>query len=108
MTETAYHRQKRQAIDLSDYIPDVEDSRRSSVEAEKEDTVPEVGSSDRAKLGMYLKFVNREASINELLKHAASQYINYANGMEYDQLQWAACSGGPGLGKTTFCRNAFT
>ena len=55
-----------------------------------------------------MKFVNREESINKLLKHAAGQYLKYLGGKEAENLQWAACSGGPGLGKTTFCRKAFT
>ncbi|CAB9502858.1 expressed unknown protein [Seminavis robusta] len=29
-------------------------------------------------------------------------------GVPERQIQWAACSGAPGLGKTTFCRKAFT
>jgi hypothetical protein len=29
-------------------------------------------------------------------------------GIAEHQSQFAACSGGPGLGKTTFCRKAFT
>ena len=95
--------------DLSDLIPDQEDgSRRKSLETETEKDIPTVNATNRAVLGTYLKFVNREKSINELMTHTAEQYFMFLNGIEDHQLQYAACSGGPGLGKTTFCRKAFT
>lgn len=66
--------------------------------------------SERRHLGKYLKFVNRETSINVLIKHSAWEYMRYLQkgGITEYQVQRAACSGGPGLGKTTFCRKAFT
>ena len=87
-----------------------EGRRRRSLEKEKDRPIPEVHEKKREDLGEYLKFVNREDSINILLKHAAEQYDLYQGkgGVKSHQIQWAACSGGPGLGKTTFCRKAFT
>ena len=84
--------------------------RRESSEKEKDEDIPEIKEKDRALLGEYFKFVNREASINILIKHSAEQYALYGQegGVPERQIQWAACSGGPGLGKTTFCRKAFT
>jgi hypothetical protein len=81
------------------------------LEAEKGTVLPAIVMlEDRILLGKYLKFVNREKSINELLKHAAVQFFGYQSkgGIKEYQSQFAACSGGPGLGKTTFCRKAFT
>lgn len=84
--------------------------RRASLEHEKEENIPEIKKNHPAKLGEYFKFVNREASINILIKHSAKQYHLYLQkgGVQEHEIQWAACSGGPGLGKTTFCRKAFT
>lgn len=82
--------------------------------------------TSRSQLRLFLKFVNREKSINVLLKHAADQYAKYLRGFGEKEAQFAACSGGPGLGKvsivtgvalfvshtslsqTTFCRKAFS
>ena len=97
---------------LLDSIQNSIDTRRESLENEGKKTIPRVGvdESERRHLGGYLKFVNRESSINVLIKHAAKQYKHYLKkgGITEYQVQWAACSGGPGLGKTTFCRKAFT
>lgn len=72
-------------------------SRRESLEAEKKDVPSTV---ERAlNLGPFLKFVNREESINFLLKHTADQYVLYLEGFKEKQAMFAACSGGPGLGK---------
>jgi hypothetical protein len=79
-----------------------ENSRRSSLEAEKEDHIPNVSLESRSQLGPFLKFVNREKSINVLLKHAADQYGKYLRGFGEKEAQFAACSGGPGLGKVSF------
>ena len=85
----------------------LKDQRRESLELEKKNLPDDV--KKQRTLGPYMKFVNREGSINKLLKHAGEQYHLY---LKWDQSeehqQWAACSGGPGLGKTTFCRKAFT
>jgi hypothetical protein len=72
--------------------------------------IPSVSEQNRPILGQYLKFVNRENSINHLMKHAADQYklYNEVGGLTEHGAQLAACSGSPGLGKTTFCRKAFT
>jgi hypothetical protein len=86
-------------------------SRRCiSLDNEKSNIIPSVSEKDRPILGQYLKFVNRENSINHLMKHAADQYklYNEVGGLTEHGAQLAACSGGPGLGKTTFCRKAFT
>jgi hypothetical protein len=100
--------------------------RRESLEAEKSEFIADVPFEDRSKLAPLLKFVNREKSINALLKHAADQYRMYLRGFGEKEAQFAACAGGPGLGKvknnvccvlssslllsllqTTFCRKAF-
>lgn len=82
--------------------------RRKSLDEEKDAEIPSVSEAQRAVLGQYLKFVNREKSIKTLLKHASEQYEMYlTNGFGEKGAQFAACSGGPGLGKTTFCRKAF-
>ncbi len=83
--------------------------RRVSLDKEKSKTseVPRVDASERARLGDFLKFVNREKSINTLLVHASGQYRRYLTGFQQKEAQFAACSGGPGLGKTMFCRKAF-
>jgi hypothetical protein len=88
----------------------IDPSRRESLETEKNDTVPDVSSNYRSTLGTHLKFVNREKSINELLKHVKGQYDIYRDPGPTPEksVRLAACSGGPGLGKTTFCRKAFT
>jgi len=87
-------------------MPSKNGKRRVSLEAEKE-RLPE--TLKRKNLGVYLKFVNRERSINELLKHAVIYYQNYFMGSSDEkECPFPACSGGPGLGKTTFCRKAFT
>uniref|UniRef100_A0A7S2XUH1 Crinkler (CRN) family protein n=1 Tax=Attheya septentrionalis TaxID=420275 RepID=A0A7S2XUH1_9STRA len=85
-------------------------SRRFSLDKEKEKIIPSVKEKDRPILGQHLKFVNREKSVNHLMKHAAEQFDLYLRdgGLTEHRAQWAACSGGPGLGKTTFCRKAFT
>jgi hypothetical protein len=72
--------------------------------------VPDVEYYHRSTLGTYLKFVNREQSINTLLKHVKSQYGFFISPETTPDksVRLAACSGGPGLGKTTFCRKAFT
>lgn len=94
---------------LSDLIPDQDDgSRRKSLEAETEKDIPVVDLTHRAVLGTYLKFVNREKSINELMMYTAEQHFMFLEGIKDFQLQYACCSGGPGLGKTRFCRKAFT
>lgn len=95
---------------LIDDIIRENDKRRDSVEQEIEPGIPTVKERDRPLLGEYLKFVNREKSINVLIQHAAEQFALYLKdgGIEPHRVQWAACSGGPGLGKTTFCRKAFT
>lgn len=74
-------------------------SRRLSLEAEKEREVPDVSLESRSQLGPFLKFVNRERSIKVLLRHAADQYNKYLKGFGEKEAQFAACSGGPGLGK---------
>jgi hypothetical protein len=85
-------------------------SRRKSLDADKEDEVPNVKIYARATLGTHLKFVNREKSINTLLMHVKEQYDVYIapEPAPEKSVRLAACSGGPGLGKTTFCRKAFT
>ena len=93
-------------LDLSKLVQDaLSNSRRKSLECEKTEDLPTiVKEGDQALLGNYLKFVNREESITELLKHAADQYkvyLSHGTTTNY-QSQFAACSGGPGLGKTTF------
>ena len=77
--------------------------RCESLEKEKDEDIPEVKVKDHALLGEYFKFVNREASINILIKHSAEQYTLYGQegGVPARQVQWAACSGGPGLGKNS-------
>ena len=103
-------------------LPVAENSRRLSFEEEKEEVIPDVPLTSRSQLG---PFFNREKSINVLLKHAADQYAKYLRGFGEKEAQFAACSGGPGLGKvsivagvgfvshtslsqTTFCRKAFS
>ncbi len=81
--------------------------RGESLGKEKSKTgVPSVDVRDRAQLGDFLKFVNREKSINTLLVHASGQYERYLKGFGPKEGQVAACSGGPGPGKTMFCRKA--
>jgi hypothetical protein len=96
--------------ELLDEIVGKNSKRRESLERERDIHVDQIDQKNRARLGEYLKFVNREVSINRLIKHAAAQYSLYAQegGIESEDIQWPACSGGPGLGKTTFCRKAFT
>ena len=86
---------------LNDVLPAPENSRRLSLEKEKEDDIPDVPLTSRSRLGPFLKFVNREQSINVLLTHAADQYAKYLNGFGEKEAQFAACSGGPGLGKVS-------
>lgn len=86
---------------LNNVLPAAENSRRLSLEAEKEKDIPEVPLTSRSRLGPFLKFVNREQSINVLLKHAADQYAKYLHGFGEKEAQFAACSGGPGLGKVS-------
>ena len=96
-------------LDLSKLIKNkLVESRRESLENEKSTDLPPI--MEDVDLGKYLKFVNREKSINELLKHASGQFFMYRTdeGIAEGRSQFAACSGGPGLGKTTFCRKAFT
>ena len=52
-------------------------------------------------MGVYLKFLNREESIHQLLAHAQKQYGFYKNGYEDKDFQFATCSGDPGLRKVT-------
>ena len=91
---------------LKDILPAAENSRRLSLEAEKEEVVPDVPLTSRFRLGLFLKFVNREQSINVLLKHAADQYTKYLTGFREKEAQFAACSGGPGLGKVSIVTGA--
>eukprot|EP00978_Attheya_sp_CCMP212_P048229 scaffold490083_cov130-Attheya_sp.AAC.1 len=72
-------------------------SRRISLDNEKKKEIPNVSERNRPLLGQYLKFVNRENSINQLMKHAADQYrfYNQLGGLKEHQAQFAACSGGP-------------
>ena len=87
------------------------ESRRESLEKERTREIPQtMDSTGQEYLGTYLKFVNREDSINDLLKHSESQYEAYLDEdvAKSRPVQIAVCSGGPGLGKTTFCRKAFT
>ena len=82
-------------------LPVPENSRRLSLEEEKKEVIPDVPLTSRSQLGPFLKFVNREKSINVLLKHAADQYAKYLRGFGEKEAQFAACSGGPGLGKVS-------
>ena len=91
---------------LNDVLPAAENSRRLSLEAEKEEVIPDVPLTSRSRLGPFLKFVNREQSINVLLKHAADQYAKYLHGFGEKEAQFAACSGGPGLGKVSIVTGA--
>ena len=86
---------------LSEVLPVPKNSRRSSLQKEEEHVIPDVPLTSRSQLGPYLKFVNREESINVLLKHAADQYAKYLRGFREKEAQFAACSGGPGLGKVS-------
>ncbi len=86
-------------------------ARRQSLEAEKAEkgNIPAIPYNERERLRGYIKFVNREKSINVLLRHAASQFgLWVGKSLNHKNAQFAACSGGPGLGKTTFSRKAFT
>ena len=78
-----------------------ENGWRLSLEEEKNAVIPDVSLMSRSQLGPFLKFVNREKSINVLLKHAADQYAKYLRGFREKEAQFAACSGGPGLGKVS-------
>ena len=86
---------------LSELLPAPKNSRRVSLEEEKQKAISDVPLASRSLLGPYLKFVNREESINVLLKHAADQYAKYLRGFRENEAQFAACSGGPGLGKVS-------
>ncbi len=86
-------------------------TRRQSLEAEKakKGEIPAIPYNERERLRGYIKFVNREKSINVLLQHAASQFgLWRRQRFTPENARFAACSGGPGLGKTTFSRKAFT
>ena len=52
-------------------------------------------------MGRYLKFLNREESINQLLIHAQKQFRFYNTGYGDKDFRFTTCSGGPGLGKVT-------
>ena len=82
--------------------------RRDSLGFDNNDN--EIVVSEMTDLGKYLKFVNREKSINELLKHCSQQYyVMYGNSEKriLKSVVFASCSGTMGLGKTTFARKAF-
>lgn len=91
---------------LNALLPVPENSRQLSLEQEKEESIPDVPLTSRSRLGPFLKFVNREHSINVLLKHAADQYGKYLRGFGEKEAQFAACSGGPGLGKVSIVTGA--
>ena len=73
--------------------------RRESLGAEKHHTPQQLYHSKD--LGRYLKFLNREESINQLLVHAQKQFGFYKFGYREKDFQFTTCSGGPGLGKVT-------
>mmetsp|Transcript_45428 Transcript_45428/g.110442 ORF Transcript_45428/g.110442 Transcript_45428/m.110442 type:complete len:811 (-) Transcript_45428:427-2859(-) len=104
--------QVRQKLEQADQLltqlrTALQDLRRASLEQEKQE-LPHV-LDEQKDIGQYMKFVNRENSISMLLRHASEQYQIYLNPSEAkSKVRWAACSGGPGLGKTTFCRKSFT
>jgi hypothetical protein len=96
------------AIHVQRALQGSQDARRESIELEGKALPANFKVAKPVELGQCMKFVNLENSINKLTKHVGEQYELYLEGKQSENFQWAACSGGPGLGKTTFCLKAFT
>jgi hypothetical protein len=86
-------------FDLSAFVGQPQHKRRDSLEVENFLLPKSLQLKQSKPLGIYLKFLNREKSINQLLVHTEEQYKFYKNGYGDKDFKFATCSGGPGLGK---------
>ena len=86
-------------FDLLTFAGSQQNKRRESLDAENHPIREQL--QHPKDLGRYLKFLNREESINQLLVHAQKQFRFYDTGYGEKDFQFTTCSGGLGLGKVT-------